>query len=89
MRATIPSTGVTLNQFQRSEPYHGASPYWLANLNRSGKLLAVNGRVTYVDGKRNFIMDENAFGGTPLGTQNQLVSWAAMRRVPRLPAIFP
>ena len=68
-----PSTGVTLSQFQRSEPYHGASPYWLGNLNKSGKTLAVNGRLTYVDGKRNFIMDESAFGGTPLGAQNQLV----------------
>jgi len=68
-----PSTGVTLSQFQRTEPYHGASPYWLGNLNKSGKTLAVNGRVTYVDGKRNFIMDETAFGGTPLGAQNQQV----------------
>jgi len=68
-----PSTGVTLSQFQRAEPYHGASPYWLGNLNKSTKTLAVNGRVTYVDGKRNFIMDENAFGGTPLGAQNQIV----------------
>jgi hypothetical protein len=68
-----PSTGVTLSQFQRAEPYHGASPYWLANLNKSGKSLAVNGRVTYVDGKGNFILGENAFGGTPLGAQNQQV----------------
>jgi hypothetical protein len=68
-----PSTGVTLSQFQRSEPYHGSSPYWLGNLNKSGKTLAVNGRVTYVDGKRNFILDENAFGGTPLGAQNQMI----------------
>lgn len=68
-----PSSGLTLTQFQRSEPYRGASPYWLANLNRSGKTLAVNGRVTYVAGTGNFILDENAFGGTPLGAQNQLV----------------
>jgi hypothetical protein len=68
-----PSTGVTLSQFQRAEPYHGASPYWLGNLNKSGKNLAVNGRVTYVDGKRNFILDENAFGAVPLGAQNQQV----------------
>jgi hypothetical protein len=33
----------------------------------------VNGRVTYVDGKGNFILGENAFGGTPLGAQNQQV----------------
>jgi len=68
-----PSTGVTLNQFQRSAPYRGASPYWLGNLNRSGKTLAVNGRITYLDGKGNFLLNENAFGGTPLGAQNQQV----------------
>jgi len=68
-----PSTGVTLNQFQRAEPYHGASPYWLGNLNKSTKYVAVNGRATYVDGKRNFIMDENAFGAVPIGAQNQQV----------------
>jgi hypothetical protein len=68
-----PSSGVTLNQFQRAEPYHGTSPYWLGNLNKSAKSYAVNGRVTYVDGKRNFILDENAFGVTPLGAQNQQV----------------
>jgi hypothetical protein len=66
-----PSAGVTLNQFQRSEPYHGASPYWLGNINKSSKSIAVNGRIVYVDGKRNFILDENAFGVTPLGAQNQ------------------
>lgn len=46
-----PSTGVTLNQFQRSEPYHGSNPYWLANLNRSGNTLAVNGRLTSPRGR--------------------------------------
>ena len=68
-----PSTGVTLSQFQRAEPYHGASPFWLGNLNKSARYLAVNGRATFVDGKRNFILDENAFGGTPLGAQNQQI----------------
>ncbi|MGA2131479.1 MAG: hypothetical protein ABSH50_04115 [Bryobacteraceae bacterium] len=68
-----PAAGVTLNQFQRSEPYHGASPYWLGNINKSGPRLAVNGRIVYVDGKRNFILDENAFGMTPLGAQNQQI----------------
>ena len=33
----------------------------------------MNGRITYVDGKRNFIMDENAFGVTPVGAQNQQI----------------
>jgi hypothetical protein len=69
-----PSTGVVLNQFQRSAPYRGTSPYWLGNLNRSGKTLAVNGRMTYGDGKGNFLLDENAFGVTPLGAQNQQVA---------------
>jgi hypothetical protein len=32
-----PSSRVTLNQFQRAEPYHGTSPYWLGNLNKSAK----------------------------------------------------
>ncbi len=68
-----PTAGVTLNQFQRSEPYHGASPYWLGNLNRGGKLLAVNGRIVYVEGVRNFILDESAYGVTPLGAQNQQI----------------
>jgi hypothetical protein len=68
-----PSTGVVLNQFQRSAPYRGTSPFWLGNLNRTGKTLAVNGRVTYVDGQGNFLLNENAFGGTPLGAQNQQV----------------
>ena len=59
--------------FQGSEPYHGSSPYWLGNLTKTSKSLAVNGRITYVDGKRNFIMDQSAFGVTPLGAQNQQV----------------
>ncbi|HTQ56123.1 MAG TPA: hypothetical protein VMI94_16760 [Bryobacteraceae bacterium] len=68
-----PAAGVVLNQFQRSEPYHGASPYWLGNLNRSDKKLAVNGRIVYVSGRRNFIEDESAFGVTPVGPQNQQI----------------
>ena len=68
-----PSGGVTLTQFQRSEPYHGSSPYWLGNLTKSTKSLAINGRITYVGGRRNFILDENALGVTPMGAQNQQI----------------
>ena len=68
-----PAASITLNQFQRSEPYHGTSPYWLGNLNKSSDKLAINGRIVYVQGKRNFILDESAFGVTPLGAQNQQV----------------
>lgn len=70
---TDPVAGDTLSGFRRSEPYHGASPYWLGNLTRDSKYFAVNGRITYVAGKRNFILDENAFGATPLGAQNQQI----------------
>ena len=68
-----PAAGVTLSQFQRSEPYHGASPGWLGNLYKSTRTWAVDGRFTYVGGIRNFILDENAFGTTPFGAQNQQV----------------
>ncbi|MGA2591022.1 MAG: hypothetical protein ABSH32_13975 [Bryobacteraceae bacterium] len=68
-----PGAGVTLSQFQRSEPYRGASPYWLGNLSKNSKYLAVNGRAVYVAGRGDFIMDESAFGATPIGAQNQQV----------------
>jgi predicted porin len=68
-----PVQGITLNQFQRSEPNHGSSPYWLGNLTKNSKWAAVNGRIVYVDGKRNFILNENALGITPMGAQNQQV----------------
>ncbi|MFN7995226.1 MAG: hypothetical protein U0Q18_16575 [Bryobacteraceae bacterium] len=68
-----PGAGVTLSQFQRSEPYHGASPAWLGNLYKGTKFWAVDGRISYVSGRRNFIMDENAFGTTAVGQQNQQI----------------
>jgi hypothetical protein len=77
-----PAAGVTLSQFQRSEPYHGASPSWMGNLDKSAKNWAVNGRFTYVFGLRNFILDESAFGTTPLGIQNQQVAVGGDARRP-------
>jgi hypothetical protein len=68
-----PSAGVTLTQFQRTAPYHGVSPYWLGNLNRSSKYWGVNGRLTYVGGRGDYVLNEGAFGVTPLGAQNQQV----------------
>jgi len=68
-----PAAGVSLTQFQRSAPYHGASPYWLGNLNRSSRYWGINGRLTYVGGRGNYVLDEGAFGVTPLGAQNQQV----------------
>jgi len=63
----------TLTSLQRSEPYHGTSPYWRVALFRENKLWAANGRFSYVAGHRAFVDDETAFGfnrvGTPTGTQ--------------------
>ena len=63
----------TLTQFNRAEPYHGRSPGWFANLYTNRKLWAVNGRITYVGGQRNFIMDETVAGGTRFGAMNRQV----------------
>ena len=69
-----PSLGVGLTQFQRSAPYHGTSPYWLGNLTKNTKYWAVNGRLTYVGGRGDYVLDEGAFGVTPIGAQNQQVA---------------
>jgi hypothetical protein len=63
----------TLTSLQRSEPYHGTSPYWRVALFRESKLWAVNGRFTYVAGHRAFVDDESSVGfnriGTPISQQ--------------------
>ena len=68
-----PGAGVSLSQFQRAEPFRGTSPYWLGNVTKTSKNLAVNGRITYVEGTGDFVLAENAFGMTPLGAQNQQI----------------
>jgi hypothetical protein len=65
-----------LNSFTQTQPYHGTSPYWRVALFREGaKLWAVNGRFTYVAGRRAFVFDELSSGlngsGTPLERQVQ------------------
>lgn len=77
-----PAAGVTLSQFQRSEPYHGSSPGWLGNISKATKTWSVDGRFTYVFGLRNFILDESAFGATRFGTQNQQVAVGGDARRP-------
>jgi len=68
-----PADLTTLTSFQRSEPYHGTSPYWRVALFRENKLWAANGRFTYVAGHRGFVQDETAVGfnrlATPTGSQ--------------------
>jgi hypothetical protein len=66
--------GVTLSQFTRAEPYHGTSPGWIGSLYGGSKTWAINGRFTYVGGRRNFILDQNAIGTTTrVGAENQQV----------------
>jgi hypothetical protein len=63
----------TLTSFQSTQPYHGTSPYWRVGLFREGKKFwAVNGRFTYVAGKRAFAQDELSAGTAFRGAANQL-----------------
>jgi hypothetical protein len=56
-----------LTQFNRAEPIHGANPGWLGNLFTRRKLWAVNARLTYVSGSRDFLMAEAASGINQFG----------------------
>jgi hypothetical protein len=60
--ANTPFDSTVLQQFQRTEPYHGSNPGWLGNLHASHKLWGINARMTYVSGSGNFAMDEMAVG---------------------------
>ena len=51
-----------LAQFTRSEPYHGSNPGWLGDLVTTHKYWAINARMTYTGGRRDFALDEAAFG---------------------------
>jgi len=58
----------TLASFQRTEPYHGTSPYWRVGLfHDGGKWWAFNGRFSYVAGNRAFIQNELASGTNFVG----------------------
>jgi hypothetical protein len=57
-----PSDRVILNQFQRTEPYRGSTPYWRANLHAERKVWAADGRFSYAGGRRDFVFDEAAIG---------------------------
>lgn len=63
--------GITLQQFARSEPYHGSNPGWLGDLVSTHKYWAINARMTYTGGRRDFALDESALGsqfpGGPFG----------------------
>lgn len=57
-----PANQTQLTSFQRSEPYHGESPYWRLSLVRDQKWWSVNARYNYVAGRRAFVMDELGIG---------------------------
>ena len=58
----VPGDSTVLNQFHRSEPYHGSNPGWLGNLTSVRKRWAVNARITYVSGSRDFALSELSTG---------------------------
>jgi hypothetical protein len=63
----VAGNATVLNQFYRSEPYHGSNPGWLANLTRNGKRWGLNARMTYVSGNRDFALSEMATGADRFG----------------------
>jgi hypothetical protein len=58
----VPGDSTVLNQFHRSEPYHGSNPGWLGNLTSVRKRWGVNARMTYVSGNRDFALNELSIG---------------------------
>ena len=63
---------VKLTSLERTEPYHGTSPYWRAGLFADRKYFSANGRASYTSGRRNFVFDETALGGGRFGIPTQL-----------------
>lgn len=65
----------SLRNLYRSQPYHGSSPGWRANLfTDRPRWYAVNARFAWVNGRRNFLFDESALGTDRFGaSQNRQV----------------
>ena len=51
-----------LQQFNRSQPVHGANPGWFGNLFTRRKFWNVDARMTYVSGNRDFALVESSAG---------------------------
>ena len=63
-----PENGVTLDSFERIQPYHGNSPGWRGQVYAEpNSRLSISARGTYTGGDRNFIVDETAAGANRLG----------------------
>lgn len=71
-----------LNLFNRTQPYHGTSPYWRVALFRNSRLLSFNGRFTYTGGQRAFVANETAFGVNQFGAaaNQQILTFGSARR---------
>ena len=83
--ADLPSfnlSATSVTGFQRSEPYHGTSPYWRVAIFADRKWLSVNGRFTYTGGQRAFVLDETAIGTVRLGALNRQVITTGNARRP-------
>ncbi|MEO7650075.1 MAG: hypothetical protein ABIZ80_06380, partial [Bryobacteraceae bacterium] len=70
----------TLTAFRRAEPIHGNSPYWRGNLRTERKGWAMNGRLVYVGGRRDFVMDEGAVGVSRSEVSRQILVTGNARR---------
>lgn len=64
-----PSDPTLLTRFRRFEPYHGNSPLWRLNLRTERRLWEANGRLSYVGGRRNFVLDDTALGTNRFGAE--------------------
>jgi len=72
-----PNNITELDSFLSGQPNHGTSPYWRVALFREGKKYwTMNGRFSYVAGRRDFILDEGAGGLNRIGAPTQLLSQA-------------
>ncbi len=65
---SAPTTGAVLTAFRRTEPYRGSTPGWRAHIaGERGRWLTMNGRLMWVYGKREFVLDETAAGRERFG----------------------
>jgi hypothetical protein len=60
--ATAPNDPSVLQQFSRTQPFHGSNSSWLGTLFTNRKQWAVNARATYASGSGNFALNEMATG---------------------------
>jgi len=82
-----PNSPTSLTSFQRTEPFHGTSPYWRAGLFMERKYFSANGRFTYTSGQRAFILDETAVGAGRFGAAaNREVITSGIAQRPALTA---